>query len=81
MTSTVVLGLNLGQKFAGSQLEYELSDMEVNILNVPLAPSSNNNRFEVEVFVSLIVPIAFGWEYLPPMEIHLKVNAGYTPKF
>ena len=77
----LLLGLNFGQKYAGGELKYELSDLDVNILNAPLAPSSNNDRFESEVYVTLTVPIAFGWEHVPDMEIHLKVNAGYTPKF
>lgn len=78
---TMLLGLSFGQKYVGGELEYELSDLEVNILNVPLAPSSNNDRFEAEVYVTLSVPISFGWEEVPPMVIQLKVNAGYTPKF
>lgn len=78
---TMLLGLTFGRKHAGGELEYELSDLEVKILNVPLAPSSNNDRFEAEVYVTLIVPTSFGWEHVPPMKIQLKVSAGYTPKF
>ena len=78
---TLLLGLHFGQKYAGGQLEYELSDLDVNILNAPFAPSSNNDRFESEVYVTLTVPVSFGWEHVPDMEIRLKVNAGYTPKF
>jgi hypothetical protein len=78
---SMLLGLVYGQKYAGGEIEYELSELEVNILNAPFAPSSNSERFESEVYVTLTVPISFGWEHLPPMEIRLKVNAGYTPKF
>jgi hypothetical protein len=78
---TLLLGLNYGKKYASGVIEYELSDLVVNILNTPFAPSSNNERFEAEIYVTLTVPISFGWERVPPMEIQLKVNAGYTPKF
>lgn len=78
---TLLLGLSFGKKYAGGELEYELSELEVNILNAPLAPSSNSERFESEVYVTLTVPTSFGWEYVPPMKIQLKVNAAYTPKF
>jgi hypothetical protein len=49
---TMLLGLSFGRKYAGGVLEYELSDLEVKILNTPLAPSSNNDRFEAEVYIS-----------------------------
>ncbi|VDN47289.1 conserved protein of unknown function [Petrocella atlantisensis] len=78
---TLLLGLNFGQKYAGGELEYELTDLDVTILNAPLAPSINNDRFESEIYLTLTVPISFGWEQVPDMEIRLKVNAGYTPKF
>ncbi len=78
---SLLLGLTYGKKIVGSEVEYELSDLAVHILNAPFAPTSNNNRFESEVGVTLTVPMSFGWEHLPPVEIHLKVNAGYTPKF
>lgn len=78
---TLLLGLSYGQKYTGGELESELTDLDVNILNAPLAPSSNNDRFEVEVFVTLTVTTAFGWEHVPSMEIKLKLNAGYTPNF
>lgn len=78
---SILLGLSYGQKFAGGILEYELSDLEVNVLNAPFAPSDNNERFESEVFITLSVPMSFGWDHLPPMVIEMKVNAGYTPKF
>jgi hypothetical protein len=78
---TLLLGLSYGQKFAGGEIEYELSDLDVNVLNAPFAPSSNSDRFESEVFITLTVPTSFGWEHVPPMVIEMKVNAGYTPKF
>jgi hypothetical protein len=78
---TQLLGLEGGRKHVGGIVEYELSDLAVNILNAPFAPASNNQRFETEAWITLTVPLSFGWEHVPPMRIRLKVNAGYTPKF
>ncbi|WP_034601054.1 hypothetical protein [Clostridiisalibacter paucivorans] len=76
-----VLGLRNGEKYAGSQLEYRITNLDINILNTPLAPSGNSKKFESEVWLNLQVPLSFGWDKLPPLKIRMKVNAGYTPKF
>lgn len=76
-----VLGLRNGEKYAGSQLEYRISNLDINILNTPLAPSGNAKKFESEVWLNLQVPLSFGWDKLPPLKIRMKVNAEYTPKF
>lgn len=76
-----VLGLKNGEKYTGSQLEYTISNLDINILNTPLAPSGNSKKFESEVWLSLEIPLSFGWDKLPPLKIRMKVNAGYTPKF
>jgi hypothetical protein len=75
------LGLEGQQKFAGSYLEYELSDLDIHITNVPLAPGTTQERFDADAWVTLTVPLSFGWEHLPPMRIRLKVTGGYHPKF
>ena len=76
-----VLGLRNGEKYLGSQLEYTISNLDINILNTPLAPSGNSKKFEAEAWLTLEVPLSFGWNKLPPLKIRMKVNAGYTPKF
>ena len=78
---SVLLGLHFGQKFTGGEVEYTISDIDVNVINTPFAPSGNSDRFEAEVFLTLTVPASFGWDHVPPMVIEMKVNAGYTPKF
>ncbi|WP_207736178.1 hypothetical protein [Fusibacter ferrireducens] len=75
------LGLINGTKYSGGYLEYRLYDLDVQINNAPFATRDNDNRFESEAWVTLLVPLSFGWEHLPPMKIRLKVNAGYSPKF
>jgi len=76
-----VLGLINGSKYTDSMLEYTISNLEINILNTPLAPSGNTQKFEAEVWLTLEVPLSFGWDRLQPLQIRMKVNAGYTPKF
>jgi hypothetical protein len=48
-----------------------------------LAPSNINgiSQLTVEGTVDIAVPLSFGWEHLPPMQIKMKLKAGYTPKF
>lgn len=76
-----LLGLENGEKSSGDELEYSLKELDVIINNAPFAPTNNNQKFESEVWVTLTVPLSFGWDHLPPLSIRLKVNAGYTPKF
>ncbi len=75
------LGLIEGTKYAGGYMEYQLSDLDIQINNAPFATGDNDSRFEAEAWVTLTVPLSFGWDHLPPMEIRLKVDAGYSPKF
>lgn len=75
------LGLVGGEKYSGAVLEYRLSDLDIQVLNTPFAPASNEVKFESEAKITLEVPLSFGWEHLPPLRMRLKVRAGYTPKF
>lgn len=76
-----VLNLIDGSKYIGSNLEYTISNVEVNVINASFAPHNKTSKFEAEVFINLLVPLSFGWDHLKPLEIRMKVNAGYTPKF
>ncbi len=75
------LGLVNGKKYAGSTIEYELSNLKVDIINVPLGMESNRETFEAQCSVKVKIPFSFGWEHLPPMNFTIKVNATYMPKF
>jgi hypothetical protein len=70
-------------KYAGSSVEYKLSGLSVNIKNAPFAPSDSVNaqKFLVDSTIALEVPVSFAGKALPPMEIHLKTQAEYIPKF
>ena len=76
-----VLNLIGSSKYVGSDLEYTISEIQVNVINATFAPNNNTSKFEAEVFINLSVPLSFGWYHLKPLEIRMKVNAGYTPKF
>lgn len=78
---SVLLGLHFSKKYTDGKVEFEITDIDVNVINAPFAPSGNSDRFESEVYLTLTVPTAFGWEHMPPMVIEMKVEAGYTPKF
>jgi len=75
------LGLVNGKKYSSAHLEYTISNLDVNILNTELAPNGNSKKFESEVWLTLEVPLSFGWDKLSPLRIRMKTNAGYTPKF
>ncbi|WP_010249502.1 hypothetical protein [Acetivibrio cellulolyticus] len=70
-------------KYAGSNLEYAISNLYVDVKNAPLAPSDviGTNQFTVEGTVHITMPLSFGWEHLPNVKFKLKLKAGYVPKF
>lgn len=70
-------------KYAGSAVEFRLSELSVTLENMPLAPNSpdNNKGFRADAGIRLEVPVSFGGKSLPPMSIKLKVQAKYMPKF
>ena len=76
-----LLGLSNGEKHRGGHLEYSISKVEVIMLNTPFAPGNNDESFSAQVYLTLKVPLAFGWNQLQPAKIRMKVSAGYTPKF
>lgn len=70
-------------KYAGNAVEFRLSDLSVDLENMPFAPENpdNSSRFLADAAVKLEVPVSFGGNSLPPMKINLKVKAKYMPLF
>lgn len=70
-------------KSTGEQMEFSLSDLDVKMTNTPFAPDDPDhiNQFTGVAYVTLKVPLSFGWNALPPMQISMKVTAGYMAKF
>jgi len=67
----------------GGDMEYRVSNLTVNIINAPFAPSDRDGaqKFLAEATIFLEVPLSFGWSALPSMRITLNCKAGWMPKF
>ena len=82
-----VLGLryNSGKyvKYSGSQPEYTVSRLSISVANAPLAPSDPNSISQLTVtgYITVEVPLSFGWGHLPSMKITMKFKSLYVPKF
>ena len=70
-------------KYAGEDVEYRLSELYVDLENMPLAPASpdNSKGLLADATIRLEVPVSFGGKALPPMVINLRVKAKYMPIF
>lgn len=70
-------------KYAGDDVEFQLSGLSVDLNNMPLAPGNPNNAngFLADAAILLEVPVSFGGKALPPMRINLRVQAKYMPLF
>jgi len=70
-------------KYTDGVAEYRVSDLNINIINAPFAPSNRETaqKLLAEATIQLEVPLSFGWAKLPPMRITLHCKSGWTPKF
>ena len=70
-------------KYTGSAVEFKLSELSVDLRNMSLAPGNpdNGNSYLADAVIKLEVPVSFAGGLLPPMTIHLKVQAKYMPLF
>jgi hypothetical protein len=70
-------------KYAGDNIEFRLSNLSVDLDNMPLAPASpdNSKGLLADAVIRLEVPMTFGGNTLPPMTINLRVKAKYMPIF
>lgn len=82
-----LLGLNYTSgyhaKYTEDALEFRISNLSVDLKNMPLAPGNpdNSNGFLADAEIRLEVPVRFGGKLLPPMVIKLKTQAKYMPLF
>ena len=83
------LGTLLGADMGGDTLtkwqtegyEYRLSDLEVEIVNTPLSPGNTNQNFEADARITIEIPLSFGWDMVPPLQMEVRTRAAYMPKF
>jgi hypothetical protein len=70
-------------KMTGNKIEYSISNLSVQMTNTPFAPDNpgGETKFTGIANYTLIVPLSFGWQSLPPMETNIRVVSGYTAKF
>lgn len=65
-----------------AKTEFQISDLEIEVQNAPLAGGDiTGRRFEIDSSILLEVPVSFGGRALPSIKIRVKNSAGYTPKF
>ena len=77
-----LLGLEeVHSKRVGEIEEFRLSDLDIEMINTPFAPSTSDNKLTVNAKIRLKVPLSFGWESLPPMIITVRTSAKYISKF
>jgi len=70
-------------KYAGNAIEFRLSNLSVDLENMPFTPANPNNSkgFLADATIKLEVPVSFCGQSLPPMRINLKAQAKYMPLF
>jgi hypothetical protein len=69
-------------KQVGERAEFILHGLTIEVINSPLAAGSAEiDDFEAKAEITLEVPLSFGWDSLPPMEVRLHSTAHFTPKF
>jgi hypothetical protein len=70
-------------KYSGNAVEFRLSDLSVDLANMPFAPADpdNSKGFLADAAIKLEVPVSFCGQSLPPMRINLKAQAKYMPLF
>lgn len=63
-------------------MEFRIWDLKVEIENAPFAAGDHpENRFVADCEIRLEVPVSFGGQLLPPMQMTLRTSAGYIPRF
>ena len=77
LTST---GTDSYSSYAGDKLEYMITNLAVTLSNNGLA-SGESEGFLADATLVLEVPTGFAGKILPPVQIRLKVQAKYIPKF
>lgn len=64
-----------------SGYEYRLSGLEMEIINTPLAPENADKNFEADAWITIEIPLSFGWDAVPPLRMEIRTRAAYMPKF
>lgn len=80
-----ILGLRpLGSKYVKYNtdgIEFQISNLKIDIKNVGFAPNVNNHKFVITSNIDLEIPMRFGGKVRPSIKINLNVKGGYIQKF
>ena len=61
--------------------EFRLNSLEIDIDNTRLTPGNANENFEVDVSIDIEIPLSFGWDIVPPLDMEIRTKAAYMPLF
>lgn len=61
--------------------EYRLSGLNLVIEQPSLAPGVTDLDFKADVWITIEIPLSFGWELVPPLKMVLQTQAIYMSKF
>lgn len=81
-----LLGLNdnhIATSF-DSEMEFQLSNLEVDIKQANYNPAQSGDgpgKYVVDGTITIVVPLNFGWDLLPPVKMNLKTSAGWGSKY
>lgn len=59
--------------------EYRFDNLDIDIENTGIR--NRDKEFIADVSVDIEVPLSFGWDMLPPLEMEVRAKATYMPKF
>lgn len=70
-------------KYASNKEEYRIYNLKLENANAPFATidPDNTEKLNAVVTFDIQVPVRYGTLIIPPLTIHMRVKAGYTPKF
>ena len=77
------VAINLPVRPGHRMLPAAMYDLHLDVENAPLAPSVPDGITQLNVTgtITVDVPLSFGFGHLPPMQITMKLNAKYVPRF
>jgi hypothetical protein len=67
-------------KFVGSEVEYSIYNLGIDVINTPIR-GDKDDEFSADIYITIKIPLGFGWGHLPDMILRLNVKARFIPKF
>ena len=67
-------------KYASAEEEYSAYNLAIDVTNTPIR-GNKDDEFSADIYITLRIPLGFGWGHLPDLIIRPKVKAKFIPKF